>query len=162
MVTLLTAYSLESRAGFVSHRLRSWDSPCGGLSFPEGSTAFQPWMNLPTVGSALLPVPKHGFGLRSVGFQVRASRKCPESVGGLGRQPWAPPLGLAPRGHPDKSLGPDFSRPPLAHFTGFGNCSPDSSVPQSIDQPLPRLARTRTEVRLGQDSPYGVFAPACS
>jgi hypothetical protein len=37
LATLLTACSLESRAGFVSHRRRSWDSPFGGLSLPEGS-----------------------------------------------------------------------------------------------------------------------------
>jgi hypothetical protein len=32
LVTLLAAYSLRSRAGFVSHRLRSWDLPFGAFS----------------------------------------------------------------------------------------------------------------------------------
>jgi hypothetical protein len=32
LVTLVTAYSLRSRAGFVSHRQRSWDSPFGAFS----------------------------------------------------------------------------------------------------------------------------------
>jgi hypothetical protein len=40
LVTLLTAYSLESRAGFVSHRRRSWDSPFGGFTFRERSRPF--------------------------------------------------------------------------------------------------------------------------
>jgi hypothetical protein len=49
LVTLLTAYSLESRAGFVSHRQRSWDSPFGGFPFQEVPTAFQPEQNPRTV-----------------------------------------------------------------------------------------------------------------
>jgi hypothetical protein len=32
LVTLLTVYSLRSRAGFVSHRQRSWDLPFGAFS----------------------------------------------------------------------------------------------------------------------------------
>jgi hypothetical protein len=32
LITLLTAYSLRSRAGFLSHRQRSWDSPFGAFS----------------------------------------------------------------------------------------------------------------------------------
>jgi hypothetical protein len=53
LATLLTAYSLESRAGFVSHRLRSWDSPFGGLFLSEQAlSAFPPQANLPTVDPA--------------------------------------------------------------------------------------------------------------
>jgi hypothetical protein len=33
LITLLTAYALEIRASFISHRQRSWDSPFGG-TFP--------------------------------------------------------------------------------------------------------------------------------
>jgi len=40
LATLLTAYSLESRAGFVSHRQRSWDSPFGGFLAREVSRPF--------------------------------------------------------------------------------------------------------------------------
>jgi hypothetical protein len=32
LVTLLTVYSLRNRAGFVSHRQRSWDLPFGAFS----------------------------------------------------------------------------------------------------------------------------------
>jgi hypothetical protein len=46
LITLSAAYSLRARAGFVSHRRRSWDSPCGAFpshkvsehSCPEGPT----------------------------------------------------------------------------------------------------------------------------
>jgi hypothetical protein len=40
LVTLLTAFSLESRAGFVSHRQRSWDLPFGGFTSREESKPF--------------------------------------------------------------------------------------------------------------------------
>jgi hypothetical protein len=45
LATLSTAYSLRARAGFVSHRRRSWDSPYGAFpsrkvsgTLPPGST----------------------------------------------------------------------------------------------------------------------------
>jgi len=40
LATLLTAYALESRAGFVSHRQRSWDSPFGGVLSRKVSRPF--------------------------------------------------------------------------------------------------------------------------
>jgi hypothetical protein len=41
LATLLTACSLESRAGFVSHRRRSWDLPFGAFSFRKVSGRFR-------------------------------------------------------------------------------------------------------------------------
>jgi len=66
LVTLLTAYSLESRAGFVSHRRRSWDSPFGGFLSPQASTAFRP-------GRTHLPLAQRYFRRRSVRPARRAS-----------------------------------------------------------------------------------------
>ena len=40
LITLLTAYALELRAGFVSHRQRSWDSPFGGVLSQKVSRPF--------------------------------------------------------------------------------------------------------------------------
>jgi hypothetical protein len=40
LVTLLAAYSRRARAGFVSHRRRSWDSPFGAFSSRKVSAAF--------------------------------------------------------------------------------------------------------------------------
>jgi hypothetical protein len=46
--TLLTVYALRSRAGFVSHRRRSWDSPFGAFSSRKVSGALPPgWTHLP-------------------------------------------------------------------------------------------------------------------
>jgi len=54
LVTLLTAFALESRAGFVSHRQRSWDSPFGGFTFPEVSQPFG-WEKPAAVGLTVAP-----------------------------------------------------------------------------------------------------------
>jgi len=46
--TLLTVYALRSRAGFVSHRRRSWDLPFGAFSSRKVSGALPPgWTHLP-------------------------------------------------------------------------------------------------------------------
>jgi len=41
LATLLTAFSLRSLAGFVSHRQRSWDSPFGAFSSRKVSRRFR-------------------------------------------------------------------------------------------------------------------------
>jgi len=77
LATLLTAYSLEPRAGFVSHRQRSWDSPFGGFPFRKVSTAFPPgWTHLPLTGQLFRRRLKRRTGPTSVGFQGLAFRKC--------------------------------------------------------------------------------------
>jgi hypothetical protein len=76
LVTLLTVYSLESRAGFVSHRQRSWDSPFEGFPFREASAALSAVMNPPTVSPAVFPPPKRQTGPTGPGFWVLTSRKC--------------------------------------------------------------------------------------
>jgi hypothetical protein len=42
LTTLSTGYALESRAGFISHRRRSWDSPFEAFSFGKVPPAFPP------------------------------------------------------------------------------------------------------------------------
>lgn len=105
LVTLLTACSLESRAGFVSHRRRSWDSPFGGFTSREKSKPFGP--KEPTCcWPAGDPEPK----LQTVrqtsasGFTPPGSALWPRE--GLTRQPPAPPLGFAPLGPACEDLDP--------------------------------------------------------
>jgi len=90
----------------------------------------------------------------------------PESAwrprGVLIRQPLAPPMGFAPLRPATKTLNPNFSGPPLARFTGPGDCSPNSPAPQSIDRSSLRSVRRNTEVHTGRSNPSGVLAPACS
>jgi hypothetical protein len=105
LVALLTAYSLEFRAGFVSHRQRSWDSPFGGFASREVSEAFEP-------GKTHLPLARRCFLRRSVGPARRASVSgfAPLGIawlpyGVLSRGQQAPPLGFAPSGYQCGGLG---------------------------------------------------------
>jgi hypothetical protein len=60
LATLLTAYSPQFRAGFVSHRQRSWDSPFGAFSSRKVSGSFPTRKNPPTVFPIGIPAPKYG------------------------------------------------------------------------------------------------------
>jgi len=162
LATLLTVSSLESRAGFVSHRQRSWDSPFGGFLSREVSAAFQP-------GRTHLPLAQRYFRRRSVRPARRASvsgftphESALRPCGVLSRQPPAPPLGFAPLGPACEGLDPDFSRPPLACLARPDDHSPDRPAPQSFSRPSPCPTRPAPKRRTGRDSPSGVFAPARS
>jgi len=68
LITLLTAYSLESRAGFVSHRRRSWDSPFGGFPFQEASPDFRLGRTHLPLALAVYPPPKRRTGPKEPRF----------------------------------------------------------------------------------------------
>jgi len=55
LATLSAAYALRARAGFVSHRRRSWDSPCGASSSRKVSVAFSRRTDPRTVFLAVVP-----------------------------------------------------------------------------------------------------------
>jgi hypothetical protein len=84
LVTLLTVYSLQSRAGFVSHRQRSWDSPFGALSSREVAQDVSVGRNPPTVSPSVLPIRRSGRGRpsrpRFLGFDPSGN---PVAVGAL-------------------------------------------------------------------------------
>jgi len=162
LVTLLTVSSLGSRASFVSHRQRSWDSPFGGFLSREVSAVFRP-------GRTHIPLAQRYLRRRSVrparrasvsGFRPRESTLRPCGV--LSRRSPAPPLGFAPLGPACEDLDPDFSRSPLACLANPGDHSPNQPAPQSISRPSPCPARPVPKHRTGRSRPYGVFAPARS
>jgi hypothetical protein len=62
LVTLLAACSLQSRAGFVSHRQRSWDSPFGAFSSRKVSGVLPPGRARLLFSLPLLPSPKRWAG----------------------------------------------------------------------------------------------------
>jgi hypothetical protein len=116
LATLLTACSLQSRAGFVSHRQRSWDSPFGAFSSQE-----EPGLLPPSD-------PTYRFTCRcsrrrSEGPAQQASVpgiQPPESPWrpgkGLARRPLDAPLGFVLPGCPAARLARDFARAPLTRF----------------------------------------------
>jgi hypothetical protein len=154
LVTLLTVSSLESRAGFVSHRQRSWDSPFGGFPFRKVSAAFQPWKNPHTVGSAV-SLPPEGVAAEASDRpeERRFLGPCLPKVPGDWKG-FKPPTagashGVCPSRACHESLGLDFSGPPLTRFTGSGDYSPNSPAPQSVN---------RLSLRSAQHAPK--YAPA--
>jgi len=162
LVTLLTAFSLESRAGFVSHRQRSWDSPFGGFLSREVSAAFRLERTHLPFSPAVFPPPKRQTGPTGLGFWVHASRDCLATARGIKptitgaspgfypsraclRKPW-PRLLQAPShvlGSPSRLLTG------LAHTSEFRS---------AFASPHP----TDTGVPASQGNPSGVSAPARS
>jgi hypothetical protein len=70
LATLLTAYALRARAGFVSHRRRSWDSPFGAFSFRKVSAAFPGGRTRVPFLPSVIPPPKRWAGPTGRGFRA--------------------------------------------------------------------------------------------
>jgi hypothetical protein len=118
LATLLTACSLRFRAGFFSHRQRSWDSPFGGFPSRKVSDASPHRIDPPAVHPVILPdavASDRPDGPRFLGLVPSESPLCPRGV--LTRRPPVPPLGLTLLGFRGKHLGRAFTRPPLTRFT---------------------------------------------
>jgi hypothetical protein len=140
LVTLSTVSSLRSRAGFLSHRQRSWDSPFGAFSLREAAVRFR-------IGETHVPfLPRveppakqkagpagHGSWVLPLGSPWRPSV-------GLAPRPLAAPLGLALRGFALGDLDRDFARSPLSRFA-FSRLSASRPAPQSVDRSPPASAR---------------------
>jgi hypothetical protein len=122
LITLSTACSLRSRAGSVSHRQRSWDSPFGAFASqkvfvafpqPKGPPTVSP-VDIPSLGRPKAPASSRLAGLRFLGFVPSESPWRPSM--GLTCQPLAAPLGFCPSRAFNRSLGRDFAPPPLTRF----------------------------------------------
>jgi hypothetical protein len=140
LITLSAAYSLRARAGFVSHRRRSWDSPFGAFSSHKVSRRFRP------------KGPTYRFARRSSCHQSsRPARRaavsglCPlrESLA-TGRGISTPIAGCSLGLHPSRvlrnSLDRDFARSPLTRFAD-GTRKTRPPTPQSFNRLLLRLIR---------------------
>jgi len=94
LATLLTAYSLRSPAGFVSHRPRSWDCPFGAYPAdrsPHVSTRMHP----PTVSPAVVPVRQSAGPAQQAAVPgLRPCRRFRRLTVGLARRPAVAPLGF--------------------------------------------------------------------
>ena len=147
------------RAGFVSHRQRSWDLPFGAFSFREGIRFVSERKHPPTVSLAGIPSPEGGGRLdkpRFLGFSPSGSPLRPDVV--LIRPPPDAPLGFPPLGPATSALTEISLRllsracPPgltgqWRHRVSIGV---RSAPPFSGGKPLDR----------GWSNPSGVFAPA--
>jgi hypothetical protein len=62
LATLLAAYALRARAGFVSHQQRSWDSPFGAFSSQKVSATFPGGRTHVPFLPSVIPPPKRWAG----------------------------------------------------------------------------------------------------
>jgi hypothetical protein len=161
LVTLLTAYSLRTRAGFLSHRQRSWDSPFGAFSSQQAPGLLPPAD--PTYRSACRYSRR-----RSEGPAQQASVsgiRPPESTwrpdGGLARRPLDAPLGFALPGFSCRSPCPGF-RPNSSHaLPRTCGYPPIRRRPRvSINSRLVRSATAPEGPTSAPDNPLRVPAPA--
>jgi hypothetical protein len=82
LVTLSAVCALRARAGFVSHRRRSWDSPFGAFSFRKVSAAFPGGSTRVPFLPSVIPPPKRWAGPTGRGFRastlpgVPGDRRC--------------------------------------------------------------------------------------
>jgi hypothetical protein len=141
LVTLSTVFSLRSRAGFVSHQLRSWDLPFGAFSSREAARAFPH-------GRAHLPFPPASEttyrsrrpGPAGRGFWAYPPGSPWRPAVGLARRPLAAPLGFPLLGSTRDSLDRDFARSPPSRFI-VPQSPAIRPASRSLDQPSPASAR---------------------
>jgi hypothetical protein len=147
LATLLTAYSLRSRAGFVSHRQRSWDSPFGAFSSRKVSGALPPGRtHLPFLPS-VLPPPKRWAGPTGRGSWVSSLPRVPGDHRAFDPTTAGCSLGFRPSRVLLRKPTAGF-RPISSHaLPRPGGKPPNSPAPQSIAR-LPLAPRAnRTEAR---------------
>jgi hypothetical protein len=107
----------HNRAGFVSHRQRSWDSPFGAFSSHEVSGRFRP--EEPTYRFSRRYTHTRevqGAGSTSRGSWVLTLVRVPGSQHVFSRPAAGCSPGFSPFRATRESLGQDFARPPLTRF----------------------------------------------
>jgi hypothetical protein len=131
LVTLLTAYALRSRAGFVSHRQRSWDLPFGAFTSRKVS------------GGITARMDPHRFACRhshrrsdeparlSRGSWVSTLPRVPRRLSrGLVHRPLGAPLGFSLSGLAIESLTQAFARVPLTRLANLTITRPTRRRPR--------------------------------
>jgi hypothetical protein len=141
LATLLAVFSPRFRAGFVSHRRRSWDSPFGAFSSRKLPARYR--TDGPTYRFLLQvnPPPKQKVGPTGHGSWVFNPSGNPwRPFVCLVRRPLDAPLGFALRGFARESLG--GISPTLLSSAFVGRRLPAAPPAfQSLDRPSPGLPR---------------------
>jgi hypothetical protein len=147
LATLLTVSSLRSRAGFVSHRQRSWDSPFGACSL-GGYPCVSARMSPRTVSPAGIPSTR---GCRA-GPAGRGSWAVAQPRVSVGKRGFRTPTsgsshGFCPSRVRSQRPWPGF-RPASSHALCRSGSHPlDPPAPQSVNQSLAGPTRPRGKPR---------------
>jgi hypothetical protein len=156
LATLLAVSSLRSRAGFVSHRQRSWDSPFGAFPPRRGSRTFPHRKAHLPFHPPLFLVLKHRAGPVGSRFLGLPPRECLDDAMGLAPQRPAAPLGFAPSRVHSQRPWPSL-HPASSHALGRASwqrtkptrASESQSAPVWLD---PRAAASCDECWTGRPS----------
>jgi hypothetical protein len=162
LVTLLAACSLESRAGFVSHRRRSWDLPFEGFLSREVSPAFRLGRTHVPLAQRFFPPPKRQTGPTGLGFWVHASRDCLATARRFRPRVTGASLGFCPSRVRCRRPCPGLLR---RSSRVLGRNSRLLAVPARTSECLSAFASPRptvTGVPAGRGNPHGVSAPVRS
>jgi hypothetical protein len=135
LATLLTAYSLRSRAGFVSHRQRSWDSPFGAFSSRKVSGLLPPGRTHVPFRLAVFPPPKRRAGPTGRGSWVSPLSRVPGDRQGVSSPTAGCSLGFRPSRVLRRKPWPGFRPASSRALRKPGDKSPRPPAPQSIDRP---------------------------
>jgi hypothetical protein len=128
LITLSTAYSLRTPAGFVSHQQRSWDSPFGVFPSREACGRFR--QHGPTYRFSLRCYHRENGGpARRAAVPGPQPPESPWRLNAwLARKPLDTPLGFALLGSTAGSLVRAFTRTPLTRLTERTSRSPPPRV----------------------------------
>jgi hypothetical protein len=135
LVTLSAVCSLRARAGFLSRRRRSWDSPFGAFPSRKVSGVSPPGRTHVPFFLSLLPSPKRRAGSTGRGFWASTLAGVPGGQRMVNTPTAGCSLGFPLLGRADRSLERTFALSPLTRFADRPEERP--SAPQSIDRPLP-------------------------
>jgi len=117
LATLWAACSLQARAGFISHRQRSWDSPFGAFSSRKVSAAFPGGRTHVPFHLSVIPPPKRWAGPTGRGFWALTLPRVPGAARRISAAALDAPMGFALLGFTGESLARVFAQAPPAHFT---------------------------------------------
>jgi hypothetical protein len=162
LATLSTVSSLRTRAGFVSRRQRSWDSPFGAFPSQEASATFPKRIDPPAV-SPRGDAPTRGRDQparpRLLGLDPPESPSRPDTF--LAYRPPDAPLGFSLPGPTGEDLAAGF-RPGSSHALSRAETRSTRPAPQSINRPPLGPARQTPKAPIGRDNPLRVLAPVRS
>jgi hypothetical protein len=145
LATLSAAYSLRARAGFVSHRRRSWDSPFGAFSSRKVSATFPGGRTHMPFDPSVIPPPKRWAGPMGRGFWALTLPGVPGGRRMVSTSPAGCSLGLYPSEANRRRSGPGF-RPGSSHALRRRRpCGRQRPAPRSLDQPSPGPARSNRQ-----------------
>ena len=152
LFTLSTAYSLQARAGFVSHQQRSWDSPFGAFPSRKVSAALAIGRTHMPFHPPVIPPPQRRAGPTGRDFWAFTLPRVPGDHAGISTQATGCSLGFLPPRACQQKPRPG-SRPHSSHAllaTGLATSysgAPESRSTSAWPDPLHPASRM---IRTGQ------------